>query len=120
MHDRFSDRAGFLTIYIKEARPEDEWQMNVNEDESVCYKQPVTLGQRVAIARDFIERFEYGLPLVVDPMENTAEEAYAGWPERLYVIDESGHVAYKGGVGPMAFDPEELEGWLEQRFAAGG
>ena len=94
--------------------------MDANEDQGVCYRQPTTLAQRVAIARDFVERFEYEVPLVVDRMDNPAEEAYAGWPERLYVIDESGQVAYKGGVGPMGFDPGELEGWLSARFESEG
>lgn len=120
MHGRFADRADFLTIYIKEAHPEDEWQMDSNEDEGVCYRQPTNIDQRVAIANDFVKRFEYALPLVVDPMDNPAEEAYAGWPERLYVIGEDGLVAYKGDVGPMGFDPDELEAWLGDRFADGG
>jgi len=94
--------------------------MGANEDQGVCYKQPTSLSERVAIVDDFVKRFEYGVPMVVDPMENPAEEAYAGWPERLYVIDESGIVAYKGRVGPMGFDPDELEAWLESRFEAGG
>ena len=88
--------------------------MEVNEDQGVCYKQPKTLEQRVAIASDFVERFDYQLPMVVDPMENPAEEAYAGWPERLYVIDEAGLVAYKGKKGPFGFDPDELDAWLAE------
>ena len=118
MHDRFGDRAQFLTIYIKEAHPEDEWQMDSNEDQGVCYRQPTNLDQRVAIAKDFVDRFEYGVPMLVDSMDNAAEEAYAGWPERLYVIDESGTVIYKGGVGPMKFDPDELEEFLAANWPA--
>ncbi len=105
----------FLTVYIKEAHPEDEWQVGVNEKQGICYRQPRTLDERLAIARDFVARFDYTLPLVVDTMESGAEQAYAAWPERLYVIDERGHVAYKGGVGPFGFQPDELESWLEAR-----
>ena len=118
MQERFGDRADFLTIYIKEAHPEDEWQMDSNESEDVCYAQPKTLPDRVTIAKDFVARFDFDLPLVVDPIDNPAELAYAGWPERLYVIDESGVVVYKGGVGPMGYKPAELETWLEARFGA--
>ena len=91
--------------------------MDVNEDQGVCYRQPKTLEERVAIASDFVQRFEYDVPMVIDPMDNPAEEAYAGWPERLYVIDPSGSIAYKGGKGPFGFDPEELEAFLDARFA---
>jgi hypothetical protein len=116
MQTRFAEHANFLTVYIKEAHPEDEWQMRPNEKEGVCYKQPTTLEERIAIARDFVERTSYEIPIAVDAMDNAAEVAFAGWPERLYVIDEAGAVAYKGGMGPTCFDPPELEAWLAARF----
>jgi len=103
-------------VYIKEAHPEDEWQMDSNEAESVCYPQPRTTGQRLAIARDFVTRFHYDLPLVVDPIENPANQVYAGWPERLYIIDEAGTIVYKGKPGPFGYHPEEVAAWLEKRF----
>ena len=62
MHRKYADRARFLTVYIKEAHPEDEWQMDSNEKEDVCYPQPKTLEQRVAIANDFVKRFHYDMP----------------------------------------------------------
>ena len=108
----------FLTIYIKEAHPEDEWQLGENETKGVCYMQPTTLEQRIVIANDFVARFDYQMSLVVDSMENLVNESYAAWPERLYVVDEAGKVAYKGGVGPFGFKPEELEAWLEEHYEA--
>lgn len=118
MHARYGDRAHFRTIYIKEAHPDDEWQMDVNLKEEVCYLQPKTLAQRLAIARDFVKRFNYRIPLVVDPMDNSANAAYSAWPERLYILDERGAVVYKGKPGPFGYHPEELEAWLQQRFGA--
>ena len=90
--------------------------MASNEKESVCYPQPRTLKQRVAIANDFAKRFDYRVPLAVDDMENRAMHAYAGWPERLYVIDEKGVVVYKGKPGPFGYHPEEVADWLAKRF----
>ena len=113
IRQKFENHADFLTIYIKEAHPEDEWQMTVNEKQGICYAQPQTLADRVMIANDFIERFRYAMPLVVDPMENPAGDAFAAWPERLYVIGVDGRIAYKGRKGPFGFDPDELELWLE-------
>jgi type I thyroxine 5'-deiodinase len=118
IRSKFENRAEFLTVYIKEAHPEDEWQMTVNEKQGVCYTQPKTLADRVVIANDFIERFQYTMPLVVDPMENPAEDAFAAWPERLYVIGVDGRIAYRGGKGPFGFDPDELEQWLEANLPA--
>ena len=54
------------------------------------------------------------MPLVVDAMDNAGEEAFAAWPERLYVIGADGKVAYKGGMGPFGFTADELEAWLKQ------
>ena len=118
IRQKFENRAEFLTIYIKEAHPEDEWQMTSNEDQGVCYTQPLTLEDRVFIARDFVERFDYAIPLVVDPMENPAEDAYAAWPERLYLIGVDGKVAYTGEPGPGGFEPDELEEAIENELAA--
>jgi type I thyroxine 5'-deiodinase len=118
IRSRFADRADFLTVYIKEAHPEDEWQMDVNEENEICYPQPKTLEKRILIANDFTTRFSYRMPLVVDPIDNPADEAYAAWPERLYVIGEDGRVAYKGGTGPFNFNPDELEAWLEENLPA--
>jgi len=116
MYERFQDHAEFLTIYIKEAHPDDEWQMDVNLKEEVCYVQPKTTAQRVAIANDFSRRFKFPLPLAVDDISNPAEQAFAAWPERLYVIGEDGKIVYKGGLGPFDYKPEEVRAWLEARF----
>ncbi len=116
LQKRYGDRAQFLTLYIKEAHPLDEWQMDSNVDEGVCYPQPTTTDQRVRIANDFVKRFHYEIPFVVDPIENPANQAYAGWPERFYILDEQGTIVYKGKPGPFGYHPEEVEAWLSKRF----
>ena len=120
MYRRYGDRVRFLTIYIKEAHPLDEWQMESNEKESVCYPQPRTLAKRVAIANDFASRFHYQIPIAVDGMDNRANQLYAGWPERFYIVDESGKIVFKGKPGPFGYHPEEVEAWLARRFPPGG
>jgi len=89
--------------------------MDKNEEEGICYAQPRTLEDRLAIARDFVEQSEYALPMLIDRMENAADEVYAGWPERIYVIDESGKIAFKGKTGPFGFHPDEIEDFLAAR-----
>lgn len=116
MQDKYGQKARFLTIYIKEAHPTDEWRMESNDDQGICYTQPRSTEDRLAIAADFVERFHYRIPMLVDPMDNPANERYAAWPERLYVIDEKGRIVYKGGMGPFEFHPEEVENWLAKRF----
>ncbi len=103
---------------MREAHPTDEWQMKSNEKDkdNVCYAQPKTIEQRVAIANDFTQRFKYTVPFGIDQMNNAANDAYAAWPERLYVIDESGQISYKGGNGPFKYEPKEVRPGLAGRF----
>ncbi len=49
------------------------------------------------------------MPLLVDEMNDRVGHAYSGMPDRIYVIDPSGRVAYKGGRGPFGFKPREME-----------
>lgn len=90
--------------------------MDSNVEQGVCYPQPTTLEARLGIARDFIARHEWRIPLWVDGMDNAVDWAFAGWPERLYVIGVDGRIAYKGATGPFGFEPDEVEDWLEARF----
>jgi hypothetical protein len=91
-------------------------QSNVTED--ICYAQPKSLAQRLAIGNDFIRRYHFPLPFAVDDMDNAADLAYAAWPERIYIIDEHGRIVYRGGLGPFGYHPEEARAWLTTRFGA--
>ncbi len=53
------------------------------------------------------------IPCLVDDLQNTAQKAYAGWPDRLYVIDKDGTVAYRGEPGPRGFKPDDAEAALK-------
>lgn len=116
MHEEFKEEAEFLVVYIKEAHPEDEWQMSVNEKQGVVYKQPTTMTERREIANLMIEKFDLKIPTVIDKMNNTCEASYAAWPERYYLIDRAGIVAYKGKPGPGGFRPKEFRKFLAERY----
>jgi hypothetical protein len=49
------------------------------------------------------------MPMVVDEMDDRVGHAYSAMPDRLYIVDRSGRVAYKAGRGPSGFKPEEME-----------
>ena len=118
MYRQYGDRVSFLTIYIKEAHPIDEWRVEANNKDrnDVCYRQPTNLAQRVRIANDFVKRFDYDVPILIDGMENRADSLYAGWPERFYIVDESNTIVYKGKTGPLGYHPEEVEAWLARHM----
>ena len=52
--------------------------------------------------------FKVTLPVLVDTLDDTVGKAYSGWPDRLYVIDAKGKLAYVGGPGPRGFQPNEI------------
>lgn len=106
-----------LFVYIKEAHPEDEWQMDSNYRDDVVFDQPKTFDERLELARTFVRRMDVETTTLVDGMTNVANACYAAWPERLYVIDTDGRITYKGGMGPFGFDPEELYAFLLERYA---
>jgi hypothetical protein len=109
MYDAYRDRAEFLTVYINEAHPDDEWQMEINRTEEVVYRQPTTFEERRELAKVLVEKLKYRLPLAIDGMDNPADKAYAAWPERIYVIGVGGRIVYTGGMGPFGFKPADAQ-----------
>jgi peroxiredoxin len=112
IYEEYRDRAEFLQVYIREAHPQDEWQMASNRRDKVVYTQPQTLAQRIAIANDYIQRLHVSLPFAIDDMNNSANLLYAAWPERIYIIDDNGQIVYRGALGPFGYHPEEARAWL--------
>lgn len=80
-----------------------------NVDADICFLQPKTSDDRVAVAKAFIEAMGFELPLLLDTMDNATAEKYSALPDRLVVIDEKGSVAYQGAMGPHGYDPDA---WL--------
>jgi hypothetical protein len=113
IHLRHRERASVVFVYVAEAHAVDEWQMQANLDEGVLVRQHVTLEDRIAAARQGVERLGLTMPVLVDGMDDAVSGAFAAWPERLYVADRGGRLAYVGGPGPFEFDPEAAERALE-------
>ena len=59
------------------------------------------------------------LPALVDEMDDAVSRAYAAMPERLYLVGWDGRIAYKGGMGPMFFEPSEWESAIQGILATG-
>jgi thiol-disulfide isomerase/thioredoxin len=116
LHKEYKDRAHFYVVYILEAHPEDGWKVPANEKDGVRVRQPRTYEERVQAAGECMKGLKLTIPCLVDDMENTAQKAYAGWPDRLYVIDAAGDVAYKGDPGPRGFVPLDAEAALKKRL----
>ncbi len=114
IYRRFADRVEFFTVYIREIHPTDGWQVKENEQDAVLFPQHQSYEERVAVGTACMLKLALEMPALVDDMDDTVSTAYAGVPERLYVIDRGGKVAYKGGMGPMFFRPAEWEAAIER------
>ena len=64
------------------------------------------------------EEMKLGFPMVVDGLDDAVNRAYAAWPERLYLVDLDGKLAYCGRPGPRGFEPKELDKALARGAAA--
>jgi hypothetical protein len=99
-------------VYIMEAHPSDAWQMPSNVREGVVFASPKSFEERDQVAGACVRKLGIEIPALVDGIDNATEVAYTGWPDRLYVIDAGGRVAYKSAPGPFGFDPRGVAGTL--------
>jgi type I thyroxine 5'-deiodinase len=100
-------------VYITEAHPSDVWQMESNIKNNVIFASPKNEEERGAIAGACVRKLGIKIPAVLDEFGNSTEKAYTAWPDRIYLIDASGHVAYKSKPGPFGFKAGELRDALQ-------
>ena len=95
-------------VYILEAHPSDVWQMQSNIRDKVVFASPKDEAERALVAGACVRKLGIKFPAVLDEFGNTAERDYTGWPDRIYLIDASGRIAYKSQPGPFGFLPDQL------------
>jgi len=110
MYEEFKHAANFITVYIQEAHPVDEWTLG----DKVCVMQPKTNEDRLVIANDFVAEMQYKLPTGVDMIEGHFNKTYAAMPERGIIINATGKLAFIGKAGPYGFRAIELHDWLRE------
>ena len=116
LYEAYRDRVAFLFVYIREAHPDDEWQLDVNQRDSIIHAQPKTLGGRREIATGCTSALKLTMPCLVDKMDNRVDDAYAAWPERLFIVDVDGRIVLAGGQGPFGFEPKHVRKWLRKNI----
>lgn len=113
MYERYRNDVAFLIVYIGEAHPSDAWQLPSNVRDRVVYASPANDDERSELAGVCVTRLGIKLPALVDRFDDATDTAYSGWPDRLYLIDRQGRIAYKSNPGPFGFKPAELEAALK-------
>jgi hypothetical protein len=121
MYQDYKDKADFLFVYIREAHPSDGPPARSGRTPTPApgggghgaVAQPTDEAARHEVATKCIANLELSLPTLVDSMDDKTSMSYAGWPDRFFVIDDAGKVAYAGERGPWGFKPEEVEAALK-------
>ena len=114
LYKKYKDRAEFYIVYIQEAHPVDAWQMDVNVKDGALLATTKTLDERTKAADTCVIKLGLDLPALVDKPDDAVERAYTGWPDRLYVVDTNGKIAFKSAPGPFGFKPEDVESTLKR------
>jgi hypothetical protein len=91
-------------------------QSNIKDD--VVFASPHSEDERASVAGSCVRKLGIKIPAVLDEFGNSTEQAYTAWPDRIYVIDANGRVAYKSKPGPFGFKSEELKTALERTLSS--
>jgi Iodothyronine deiodinase len=109
MHRRYGANVEFLAVYIREAHATDGWRSEANDKLGLNILQPLNIDQRRNVAQQCSRALKIQMPVVVDELDDRVGRAYNAMPDRLFLIDKQGRVAYRGGPGPFGYNPAELE-----------
>ena len=88
--------------------------MQSNVRDGVLFRSPRDEAERESVAGACVRKLGIKFPALIDGIENSVEREYTGWPDRMYLIDRDGRVAYKSQPGPFGFHPADLEAALRR------
>ena len=127
LYEKYHQQVQFLNIYIREAHPVDGWWFGkgipaaalklIKSKVALDVYDPQTIEERRKVAGDCNDALQLGVRTYVDEMDDAVNKAYAGWPTRLYLIDNQGQVVYAAGLGPYDFHPKKLGAAIEAHLA---
>jgi hypothetical protein len=88
--------------------------MQSNVRDNVLFRSPRDEQERASVAGACVRKLHIKFPALIDSFNNQVETAYTGWPDRLYLIQPDGRVAYKSKPGPFGFHPDDLADAIKQ------
>jgi hypothetical protein len=98
-----------LTVYIREAHALDGTMPNDRPDSPIV-EEPVTAKERKEVATRCAGALDMSpMTMLIDDMKDSTCQAYAAFPDRLYLVGKDGKIAFAGDRGPMGFNPDDLE-----------
>jgi hypothetical protein len=118
LYEQYKDQAAFFVVYIQEAHASNGWPEPHNVSQGIVFADPTSSEERGRLGQLCVRKLGIKFPAVLDTQDNATERAYTAWPDRLYVIDRDGRVAYKAEPGPYGFRPEGVAGSLRKLLPA--
>lgn len=98
LYDEFRDDVEFFFVYVREAHPGERVPAHGSMDE------------KIAAARLLREAEDLEMPVLVDDLRGSIHRNYSGLPNPAFLIDKSGHVAFRS----MWANPEALAGAIDE------
>lgn len=117
---KYGEQIAVVVVYTIDAHPKGdpcpytgkEWVPKDNERDEVLVRQPATLEDRRALARQYQSRFSDGAVVVVDTMDNASWKALGEAPNLGLLVDRAGIVRLRQGW----FDAEAMEAAIDAMF----
>lgn len=114
LYEEFGDLAEFRIVYINEAHAEDSsWPVPYAAEKGIGEHEDY--GARCSTAEMLLTDKELTIPCIIDGMDNAVNQAYNGWPDRVFVVRTDGRLAVAAAKGPWGFVPglTAAREWLE-------
>lgn len=92
--------------------------MQSNIRDNVVFASPRNAEERALVGSTCVRELGIKFPAVLDDFSNSTETHYTAWPDRIYLVDQQGRVAYKSMPGPFGFRADELATALSQLMKA--
>jgi len=110
--EKYRDNVLFLTIYLREAHPQDVWPLG----QHVVVQMHKSEADRISVAEKFILANNWKLPTVIDTMQDSFMKTYWAHPERFFAIFD-GKLSFKAQPRDAYYPISDLLEWLTKHFS---
>ena len=101
-------------VYTREAHPAVGGRLTAPFVSGPIVPDAKSVVERGLAACKVARNFQIPFPTLVDDIANTTQTAYDTDPDRLFVVNKRGVLAYVGGIGPGGFHPDQVPPVLDR------
>lgn len=113
MYQEFKDVVEFRLVYIREAHAVDsDWPMPIARKKGILEHK--SYDDRCTTAKMLMDDESLTMPMLIDGMNNAANQDYSAYPDRVFLIRKDGRLAVAAKRGPWGFEPgmKAAKKWL--------